>query len=493
MIRNALILFTALILMALWSAEETSAAKVAVMPIEDLGTGVNGVDVHLTNLLIDDLRSMGIEVVPPEEVMDFLVSNRIRTTGYLSTYYVLRLREQLGADLVLVGSVCQKNEKAPMALGVALNLIRTDDSRVVWSGVKGLSRSDLVKVLGLDEPSSTQEIISLLAKEVLSTWPEDIEQTMVRMPVFQIRSVSIWPKYVTPGEEVACRVHLRPMKGKSPEVFLDVKGIGKIPMSKDGRLGYVAVWRAPNQDGKYPVDLIFRWPSGRIKTAILGSFSVDSTAPKVSLDLKGIRLGDSVAFRDRILAIPKLLHPEPISRWEISVENDDGDVFIREDGYGHLPEKFVWRGQTGGGNKVSQGVYRMVLKVWDKADNMAQCYQRVAVVTSPPSMTLQVRREGGDMVVDIGHQGKVPIAFWRVEMRSEDGRVLKASEGDELPVQIGLAVPTKKDHKIECVVMLKDVLGNAVRREIKDLTVLAGKNDTSRSAEIGQGTWVTEF
>ena len=491
MMRKPLMLL--ILLSSLWLAQGALAVKVAVLPIEDLGTGVNGVDMQVTKLVAEDLKSMGIDVVPQDRIMDFLVSNRIRTVGYLSTYYVLRLREQLGADLVLVGSVCQKNRKAPVGLGLALNLIRTDDSRVVWSNAKGMSRADFVKLLGLDEPSSTQEIMAMLTRDVLATWPEDIEQAMVRMPIFQIESVSIWPKYVVPGQDVECRVRLRSTDDQRPEVFLDVKDIGKIPMTREGASGYVATWKAPLENGKYPIDLIMRWPSGRIKNAVLGSFSVDSTPPAVTLDLKGVRLGDSVAFRDRILAIPKLLHPEPVARWEISVENDQGDVYIREDGYGHLPDKFVWRGQTGGGNKVSPGIYKMVLKVWDKADNMAQCYQKVAVVTRPPVMTLQVRREGGDMIVDIGQEGKVPIAFWRVEMFSEDGRLLKTSEGDELPAKVGVSVPLQKDKKIECIVMLKDILGNSIRRKIKDLTVLAGRESSSGVAEVNQESWVTEF
>ncbi len=479
--------------LGLFMAGTLYATTVAVFPIEDLSHGVNGVDFNFTRLLSKELKSMGLEVVPEKEMMNFMVRHRIRRVGSLSTYYVLRMREQLGADLVLLGSICQKEEKAPGALGLTLYLLRTDDARVVWSGVEGLSRADMLRLLGIDQPHSTAELLPIVAQDIFASWPDQMEQVLGRIPFFPIQSVSLRPLYVKPGHKLECRLKLRPIGRKAPDLYLNIKGIGTVPMYNDGHWGYTADWFAPVKDGKYPVEAVFHWSSGRTEKTYLGLYCVDSVPPAVTLRLSGVRLGDSVAFRDRIFAVPKLIHPEPISRWEISIEDEKGKSLISEHGTGNLPSRFVWKGQTGGGSSVNQGVYRMVLRVWDKADNMAKSIQKVAVRRTPPSMILQVKRQGSNMFVDLGNKGEVPISFWCVEVRSEDGRVVKTSEGEKLPARIGVNVAEAKNKKLECVVMLKDILGNSARREIKDLVRMANKSSTGGNRGKKQETWESEF
>lgn len=475
-------------------ASAAGAMTVAVFPVEDLSEGQNGVNFALTEYLSERLEAMGLDTLSQEAVVSFMARHRVRWLGFLDTYHVFRARDELGADFILLGTVSQRTQSPTAALGLALYLIRTDDGRTVWSDANGLSVADVRRLLGVAEPRSTQDLLPSLAENVLASWPKTLDAAVGQPPLYEIEGVTLRPTHVGPGKEVECTVRLRSVQAAdSPQVFLKVGGRGHLVMDSPGNRHYETSWRAPEKDGRYPVSLVLRWPSGRQRVAFVGTYYVDSRPPTVALDLKGVRLAGTVAFRDQVLIIPHMLQPEPVSRWQVSIENEKGVTLLTEEGSGTLPPRFAWKGQTFGGQRVGRGFYDFVLKVWDRAENEATSSERVAVVRTPPAMTLEAKRRGSEMVVDIQHQGEVPIAFWRIEMRADNGELLKMAEGETLPAQVDVAMPEPQEsRKVECVVVLKDILGNLAKREIKDLVMMAmqGGGDEELSAKE---TWPTGF
>ena len=91
------------------------------------------------------------------------------------------------------------------------------------------------------------------------------------------------------------------------------------------------------------------------------------------------------------------------------------------------------------------------------------------------------------MVVDLTSRSEVPVAFWRLEMRGDDGNLIKTAEGRELPAKVDVTMP---DQTVECILTAMDILGNQLRREIKDLTVFASQEKTR---DIRRDKWLMEF
>jgi hypothetical protein len=117
-------------------------------------------------------------------------------------------------------------------------------------------------------------------------------------------------------------------------------------------------------------------------------------------------------------------------------------------GYGNLPMRFVWNGMGKEGWPAEEGIYQVNLQVWDKANNIAEAFEPVAVARTPPTMVLEAKNRGRDMLVDLSNEGSVPVAFWRMEMRDGEGAVIKVAEGEELPARIDLNRPGRKSIRV---------------------------------------------
>jgi hypothetical protein len=138
-----------------------------------------------------------------------------------------------------------------------------------------------------------------------------------------------------------------------------------------------------------------------------------------------------------------MLRREPVARWKLTVEDENGKEQVSQKGYGELPRRFIWDGRDASGWPAEEGIYKVTLSVWDRADNMAVTTQPVAVARTPPAMVLEAKARGRDMVVDLSNEGRVPIAFWRMEMRDASGELIKVAEGNELPMRMDLDRPGK--------------------------------------------------
>jgi len=78
------------------------------------------------------------------------------------------------------------------------------------------------------------------------------------------------------------------------------------------------------------------------------------------------------------------------------------------------------------------------------------------------------------MQVGLRHDGTVPLAYWRLEMWSMEGRIIKTAEGRELPVKFGVELQEADERgEIQGFVFMEDVLGNKSRQKVEDLFLLA--------------------
>jgi hypothetical protein len=268
---------------------------------------------------------------------------------------------------------------------------------------------------------------------------------------------------------------------------------------------FEGVWPGPYEDDLYPVSLILRWPSGDQQVAFVGTYTVDSSAPDIDMFVKGQKsINGMPAFRDTIMIKPFIGKREPLSRWQIAVEDKSGKILMGDEGYGNLPEKLIWRGRKYSGFHAEEGVYRLILKVWDRAGNEQETAKEVAYMPSPPDMIVEVEKIDNTLRLGlVMEEDTVPLAFWRLEVWAENGDMITAVDGQELPttVDIPLADSSEKA-KIEGIIIMRDVLGNQSRLDINDLYLMAMQKedqDKQETTEAEPGTkddswaWTSNF
>jgi len=470
--------------------------------------------------------------------MAFMSKNRIRWVGYLDTRYVLLAGDELGADFLLFGTICQRRESVLPAIGLALNLIRTTDADTVWSESGGLSTSDVQHLLGLAEPGSVAELLPLLADTVMISWPAVFDSALhasgINRQSNEIESVSIAPKYLRPGEEVRCTVRLRPADQDEEQPVVYIKVGNRVYLAQENPAGleyeaawigsegrphgpvvtkqdinlaaingedstlFESIWIEEDKDDHYPVSLVLSWPSGQQEGFFVGSYVVDSRAPKAALEVVGTQIEGKVTFRDKVELIPHIIEREQLSRWQIAVENQEGKIIALDEGDGNLPYRFTWKGQFNSGRRVEEGQYAIVLSVWDRAGNMGRSTQAVSFVRTPPFLELQAKKRQGKILLDILHEGPVPLDHWYMEIWSDQGILLKTFEGEKLPIKVEVSLEQLPESSmIEGYLFAQDILGNQSRQEIKDLSLLAAQakdpQAESEKTSPNEMSWDADF
>jgi hypothetical protein len=309
--------------------------------------------------------------------------------------------------------------------------------------------------------------------------------------------------HIRPGGEVHARVRLREQwpVGRGPRVFFQADDqIHAATVTDDGR-GYEATWVAGERDGRFPVSLLLQWPLyGRSETALLGAYLVDGTPPLFELELRGVHEhGEIPVFRREVIIMPKMLVRKPVTRWRLSfrLKDEVGDLVGVDEGFGNLPEHFIWQGRGNMNLPIVNGIYEITLEAWDQAGNNSSASRLVALNRGAPKVELAVARNGKEMLVDLEHDGKVPLAFWRMEMWTREGRIIKTAEGEELPAQLGIELSAADEEEIDGLLMVQDVLGNRISRKMDDIFLAARKREQEKAEEENPASisesWVDEF
>jgi hypothetical protein len=481
----------------IWFPGTAAAAgiPVAVFPLQELTDGRNEANLPFTGILAEKLAEAGTEIIGLETIISFMANNRIRTVGHLETLFISRVRRDLGAGFVLLGTISQRRDRPEPSFGLILTLVRTSDVRPVWSYINSLSTSDARKILGIGEPKTTTQLQTVLLEEVIEQWPWQIINEEPQVGSLNIDLAVLEPQYVRPGDEIRCRIRLRDTwsAGQGPRVFFKAdEQLFPATLADDG-LTYETTWVAGDKNGRFPVTLFIEWPYyGRTETTLLGNYVVDGTPPLFELDLRGVKIIDEMpVFSSQVAILPRMIVREPVSRWHLTIYND-GDPIGDAKGEGNLPERLIWTGRE----NVGDGIYDLVIEAWDKAGNSAIASREVVLDRSVPQVDLALDRSEEDLIVNLEHDGKVPLRYWRLEMWTKEGRILTQTEGRLLPVTIGIEMPdSSPEQEVRGFLFYEDIRGKRVRKKVQDLLPKLKKKGPAKKEEptgISE-KWVDEF
>lgn len=485
------------LLFFLFCCGSASCQTLAVFPLLDLTVGPNGTNPLLTGYIRREAEVRGFELVDEQEIMQFMILHRIRSLGSLTTHQINLAGEELGADLVLQGTVCQLQDNPPTTVSLNLQLIRTTDASLAWARTEGLYYADLLSLLGLSDPKIMDDLYRVFFARLFDDIPSYIQLEGYGEESLDIDTVVLRPAFVRPGEIVDCKIRLfapRHGAGELPRVVARV-GDEEHPLTLDQEgYYYEASWPAQNREGEYSVTLTGTWPSGKSRSSLIGTYSVDTHAPGVSIHVAGKPLNGKTAFNNALVIMPRLINPEPISRWLIQVINQQGEVIVNQGASQHIPWRFTWRGQASNGTLAPDGDYRIFFTVWDRVGWESSAEAEVSYLRMPPEINVDVSRENGAVTVNLQNVMTTPVSFWWMKFFDKTGRQLKLAQGEVLPAAIELQVPPSEEDEesvLEGLLQVCDVMGNKTSMQIKNLLLL---EEAGEAGEVNlEMEWVEEF
>ena len=130
---------------------ENQVASIAVFPFENLsGTRVNLKSIRAS--FIEELRHRGIHVLEEDALERFMARNRIRYTAGIDEPTAQALRNETGAEGVLITSLELYSETVPPKIALTSRLVSTgDEPEITWVDGVGLAGDDHPGILGLGE------------------------------------------------------------------------------------------------------------------------------------------------------------------------------------------------------------------------------------------------------------------------------------------------------------------------------------------------------
>ena len=503
--------------------QPAAVQPIALFPLHDVDDGWIGANLPLTRMLADELADNGYEIIDLDTVITFMAENRIRTPGYLETFYISLARNVLGAPFLLLGTVTHRKEGSKASLGLTLNLVRTRDAKTMWTHVSSFSVTEEPNILGIGEPRSSKEVLPILLDEIIGELPSKSingEQSIKAADVVTkkqpdsptIDTVVVTPRYARPDDEIHCRLRLRntwPEK-LTPQLFFKVNDqLYPATVSADSARIYEGTWTAGEESDRVSVFLVARWPQyNRSEPFLLNFYTVDETPPFYKLTFNGVKKLSGhrfPVFYRELEIIPSIINPEIISKWRLTISNERGEKMNELIDKGSVPPNFSWRAGDEFGS-FPAGTYIVELETWDLAGNSAQTDKEVELDRTLPRMNVQVKRRDKYMTMKLRKIGSIlPITLWQLDLWTEEGRVLTQTEGEKLPAEINVELPDfARDKKIQGILTYIDGFGRGRRLSFRDLFPETGKRHKGKpkkaKAEAGKKkpegvseSWVDEF
>ncbi len=143
---------------------------VALLPFDDLA-GRPAAARSVAPFAAQHLARRGYDVVygmPVEAVLERL---RVRYLDSLTADALRALREELGADAVLLGAILSYREGGNPAVAFSARMLREDGGQS-WTGLVGLSADETTGMLGLGRAGTPDLLIAEAAGRLFATFPD---------------------------------------------------------------------------------------------------------------------------------------------------------------------------------------------------------------------------------------------------------------------------------------------------------------------------------
>ncbi|MDP3048569.1 MAG: FlgO family outer membrane protein [Thermodesulfovibrionales bacterium] len=151
------------------AAQPSQKIKIAFFPFENLSDDKDVLK-QVIPVLRSRLEKKGLEILDDESLNRFLLKERIRSTGYISSDIARKLREELDVNAILVGSVNSFFPGENPRVGFSARLINSSDGSILWANHASATGEDFATVLGLGKVKTIDRLISRVIDKLLDSF-----------------------------------------------------------------------------------------------------------------------------------------------------------------------------------------------------------------------------------------------------------------------------------------------------------------------------------
>lgn len=478
------------------------AQRVALLPMADFSSGVNGINLPFTQVVEQSLRRHGIDMVPQDQVIEFMSQNKLRSFSYMDTFLVKKIGKDLRCAAALLGTITETGGEPPV-LGLTFTALDTFSGAPVWSETGATSIIEKSTFLGLGQPQNVSDLSGpLLDQLFLRLWGQVEAAAPPDSHEYQLTGMQLFPAYLRGRQQIDATLKISFLNAKPNRVAVESKA-GRSYLQLDSRTNiYSGKWFAPDKDGDYPISLILEWGAGRANEQFeeriedIASYHVINNPPDLTIEIKKAKqIGDSLVFRDQLLILPRISDrvsdQKPMARWGMEIRNKEDLLLVNQEYEGDMPERLVWEGHGNDGFYLADGQYDITLLVWDLAGNRSSATRRVIMQRNAPLVDARVLRLSGKTMLSLAavDGANFPLTSWSANLKSQDGKTLLQVEGVKLPQEFEFA-PLANEETIYFSFDGEDQLGNRRKVFRKELLV---KNEKQAVQERKAESWVPDF
>lgn len=492
-IKYKCVVFLTLAFIFLGSGVSTGAV-IAVFPFLDLTSDTNGVNFEITEIIRGKLIESGYEVLPDDEIMDFMVRHRIRSLETLSLYQLYLFKTETKADFALFGTVCQNVDMPSGRISLSLKLVRTSDEKIIWTKTSDLHTNDMISLLGLADPESLDDLYLEFFSDILESFPLSPDPVGELKPVVYMLNAEVLPRYVRPGEKIEVKVKQLSYggDGNTPSFYFLVDGRKHDAVIAEDDSLVATSFLAAEKDGSYPIELVAEFAGGEITVLNIGKYTVDSIPPELTLHLVGLDIDGEISFSSELVLLPELKIPERIEQWEMKVYSPEGDTYVHMFAQGQVPGRFIWDGKGDTIERVPDNKYKISITVWDRAMNKAEAEGFASYRHLEPEIVFYLDQKEDSFLLEFESQLDYKIKFWLAKIYQTSGKLVSSWIGDDLPPSVEFKAPELEEgDDLELVFAAQDVYGNRTYVQVPNFFNLPDKEQIEEV--VPESQWLENF
>jgi hypothetical protein len=154
----------------LWADDAATRLRIGVIPFANF-TGSNEATDSILPLINKQLAARNLDLVPPDTLRNIMRARRIRMSGMIDSRSALQLRDALGVDLLLTGSIDFYSTIDNPEVGLSLQLYDCARQRLVWTASVVASGEDYAGLFGIGRISSASILSNRVVNKIFSQFP----------------------------------------------------------------------------------------------------------------------------------------------------------------------------------------------------------------------------------------------------------------------------------------------------------------------------------
>ena len=128
---------------------------------------------YIRRLLADNLKARGASIIDEQVLENVFVKHRIRYVGGLDLSAASAIRQEAGADVVLITSLEHYSDVLPPKIALTARLVSTADRiRILWMDGVGLAGDDSPGLLDLGLIENPDTLLEIVVQRILASLSE---------------------------------------------------------------------------------------------------------------------------------------------------------------------------------------------------------------------------------------------------------------------------------------------------------------------------------